>query len=186
MDRLQRASVLTELMTRLREYGSWCGETHVQKSVYFLQEVLGVESGFEYILYKHGPYSFDLAAELTSLRADFLLELEHRSTGYGPSLVPTQTSRDLRSRFPKTLAKYSPQIDFVAKAFGSKGVADLEKLATALYVTREAGSQADVQARAKRLSELKPHVSLSESITAVEQLDILWTAADSLNESVPS
>src|SRR6516225_7231574 len=131
MDRLQRAAVLTELMDQLRLNGSWCGETHVQKAVYFLQEVLGVPTRFDYILYKYGPYSFDLTEDLTALRADYLIEFDHKSPGYGPALVPTPTSTALRERFPKTLDKYRRQIDFIAEVFGSKGVADLEKLATA-------------------------------------------------------
>ena len=99
----RRAAILTELMDQLRANGSWCGETHVQKATYFLQEVLGVPTGFEYILYKHGPYSFDLTADLTALRADFLMEFNHRSPGYGPGLVPTPTTRSFASRYPRTL-----------------------------------------------------------------------------------
>ena len=137
MDRLQRAAILTEFMDQLRANGSWCGETHVQKGTYFLQEVLGVQTGFEYILYKHGPYSFDLTADLTALRADFLMEFNHRSPGYGPGLVPTPTIAELRSRYPKTLEAHGRQIKFIAATFGARGVAELERLATALYVTRE-------------------------------------------------
>ena len=42
-----------------------------QKAVYFLQEIFDVPTGIEYILYKHGPYSFDLTADLTALRPRF-------------------------------------------------------------------------------------------------------------------
>jgi uncharacterized protein YwgA len=164
-------------MVQLKKSGSWCGETHVQKATYFLQEVLGVETGFEYILYKHGPYSFDLAEELTSLRADYLMEFNHRSPGYGPSLVPTQTSAELRSRFPKTIASHTPQIKFIAKKFGSKGVTELEKLATALWVTRELGSDADDDDRAERINALKPHVSVADALDAVHEFDQIATEA---------
>jgi hypothetical protein len=180
MDRLQKAAVLTELMKQLRAYESWCGETHVQKATYFLQEVLGVQTGFEYILYKHGPYSFDLAEHLTSLRADFLMEFDHRSLGYGPSLVPTQTSAELRSRYPKTLARHAPRIEFIARAFGSKGVVELERLATALYVTRELGNGASAVERANRLHELKPHVSPPEALAAVREFDRIAAEAKPL------
>jgi uncharacterized protein YwgA len=180
MDQLQKAAVLTELMTQLRAQGSWCGHTHMQKTVYFLQEVLGIPTGFEYILYKHGPYSFDLAEELASLRGDYLMEFDHRSPGYGPSLVPTQTSAELRSRYPKTLARHAHQIAFIARAFGSKGVVDLERLATALYVTRELGGAADSTARASRLHELKPHVSLQDALVAVREFDRIAAEAKSL------
>ena len=106
MERLQKAAILTELADQLAQEGSWCGETHMQKATYFLQDVLGVPTGYEFILYKHGPYSFDLSEELTALRADYLIEFDHKSPGYGPGLVPTQTSRALRARYPVTLAKY--------------------------------------------------------------------------------
>ena len=171
MDRLQNAAILTELMVQLRANGSWCGETHVQKATYFLQEVLSVQTGFEYILYKHGPYSFDLAEDLTALRADCLVDGNHRSPGYGPALVPTQTSADLRSRYPKTLAKHTPQIKFIAKKFGSKGVSELEKLATALWVTRELGKEADDDDRAERIHALKPHVNPADALAAVQEFD---------------
>jgi len=180
MRSLQKASILTDLMVNLKKQGSWCGETHVQKATYFLQEVLGVETGFEYILYKHGPYSFDLAEELTSLRADYLIEFNHRSPGYGPSLVPTETSADLRSRFPKTIAKHTPQIKFIAKKFGTKGVSDLEKLATALWVTRELGSKADDNERAERIHTLKPHVCVADALEAVKEFDCIDAEASQL------
>ena len=171
MDRLQRAAILTELMDRLRAHGSWCGETHVQKAVYFLQEIFDVPTGIEYILYKHGPYSFDLTADLTALRADFLIELNHRSPGYGPGLVPTQTSIELRSRYPKTLASHRTHIDFIAKAFEARGVADLERLATALFVTREIGDAASLPKKASRIHELKPHVSEAEALAALLEFE---------------
>ena len=60
MDRLRRAALLTRLIQRLRDRGSWCGETHLQKASLLLQDLTGVPLGFDYILYKHGPFSFDL------------------------------------------------------------------------------------------------------------------------------
>jgi hypothetical protein len=184
MDRLQRAAILTELMDQLRANGSWCGETHVQKATYFLQEVLGVQTGFEYILYKHGPYSFDLSADLTALRADFLMEFNHRSPGYGPGLVPTQTSAELRARYPKTLGAHNQQIKFIATAFGARGVTDLEKLATALYVTRELGADADISKRANRIHELKQHVTAVEAILALKEFEQIVIEAKSLAPQV--
>jgi uncharacterized protein YwgA len=180
MERLQRAAILTELMDRLRANGSWCGETHVQKAVYFLQEILGVPTGFEYILYKHGPYSFDLTADLTALRADFLMELNHRSPGYGPCLVPTPTSLELRERYPRTLANHQAQVEFIANAFGERGVADLEKLATALFVTREMGETSDPLQRASRIHELKPHVSEAEALASLQEFERIARDAKSL------
>lgn len=171
LDRFQRAAILTELMEQLRAAGSWCGETHVQKAVYFLQEALKVPLGYRYIFYKYGPYSFDLIEDLIALRADYLIEWNHCSPGYGPSLIPTPWSDQLRQRYPKTLEKYRPAIQSVAQALGRKDVKELANLATALYVTRQAGVPSDVDSRARRLCELRPHVSLEEAQAAVEEVD---------------
>jgi hypothetical protein len=171
MDRLKRAVILTELMDRLRANGCWCGHAHMRYVVYFLQEVLGVPTGFEYYLHMHSPDSDDLMAELTRLRADFLMEFNHRSPGYGPGLVPTRTSAELRSRFPVTLSKYTDQIDFVARTLGNKEVLELGRLATALYVSRADGAPGDLEGRARRLAELKPLISFGQAMDAVREVD---------------
>jgi uncharacterized protein YwgA len=184
MERLQKAAILTELADRLRREGSWCGHTHMQKATYFLQDLLGVPTGFEFILYKHGPFSFELSEEMTALRADYLIEFDHKSPGYGPGLVPTQTSAELRSRYPVTLAKHAREIEFVARAFGTKGVTELEKLATALYVTREQAEAADIAKRANRLHELKPHVNLADASAAIQEYERIAMEAKSLASEV--
>jgi hypothetical protein len=46
MNRLQRAALLTTLADKLRDAGSWCGETHLQKAAYLLQTLLQVPLGF--------------------------------------------------------------------------------------------------------------------------------------------
>ncbi len=69
MNRLQRAAVLLTLLDALKQRGSWCGETHLQKSVYILQELFGVQLGFTFVLYRHGPYSFDLSQAVDRSRS---------------------------------------------------------------------------------------------------------------------
>jgi len=171
MNRLKQNALLSELADQLNRLGSWCGETHMQKATYFLQGLRKVPLGFDFILYKHGPFSFDLRDELTSMRADGFLELLAQGQ-YGPSLVPTKRSTELRQDYPKTLKKYEADIEFVCTALGKQNVAELEKLATALYVyfQHESSSQ---RARAKILHDLKSHISLSDSFDAVKQVDTL-------------
>ncbi len=173
MKRLNKAAIITQLTTKLRDSGSWCGETHIQKAMYLLQDLLNVPTEFTFVLYMHGPFSFDLRDELTSLRADGLLELKAQPTPYGPRFAPTQLSERLQEKFPKTLAKYGKAIKFVAKALGDKRVDELERIATALYVTKRRKSDGSVQSRAECLHRLKPHVSVSAAVKAVEKIDVL-------------
>src|SRR5947209_16392412 len=118
MNGMQRRAVLLRLIQRLHAHGSWCGETHVQKTTYFLQELLDVPLDLNVILYKHGPYSFDLSAELTALRADQMLDVVPRDPRYGPTLRETDVGRKLVVQYPKTIGRYDPAIEFVADKFG--------------------------------------------------------------------
>lgn len=170
MDRIKKAAIILRLIDKLREKGSWCGETHVQKTTYFLQELMRVPTEFTFILYKHGPFSFDLRDELTSLRADGLIELEPHWP-FGPRIVPTGQSEYIQETCSKTLAKYDDHISFVAKYLGGKGVADLERLATALYVTKHITTDTKNEERAEELTRLKSHIGLESAKTALEEVD---------------
>ena len=48
MNRMAKAALLMQLLNEMRQRGSWCGETHVQKSVYLLQELFGVPLEFQF------------------------------------------------------------------------------------------------------------------------------------------
>ena len=98
MNTEEKEAVLIALMTGLREQESWCGETHVQKAAYILQEGLKVPIGLDFVLYKHGPYSFDLHNLLGEMRADMLVTAQARSYPYGPTLEPTSNASHVETR----------------------------------------------------------------------------------------
>jgi len=170
MDRLKRAALITRLLQKLREKGSWCGETHVQKAAFFLQNLMRVPLGFDFILYKHGPFSFDLRDELTSMRADGLVRLVPQWP-YGPSILTTDLAKNIQDIYSKTLKQYESRITFVAEKLGGKGVAELERLATALYVTQEQDEISSSHERVKTLTTIKPHISTEQAAIAIEEID---------------
>jgi len=171
MKRMKRDAIVVLLIEKLRERGSWCGETHVQKATYFLQEMLHLKTAFEYILYKHGPFSFDLRDELTALRADDFVDLELKAPSNGASLVAGKNADSLKRQFPRTLERELPRINFVADRVGDKNVVELERLATALYVTRTSEGARSAKERAEEITQLKPHVSREDAVRAVEMID---------------
>lgn len=172
MKALQKAVVIAELVNRMKEYGSWCGETHVQKAVFLLQELLKVSTGFSFVLYKHGPFSFDLRDQITEWRVYELFRWQANEKPYGPSLRTTANADKLQERYPKTLRSYREQVNFIARAVGKRGVAELERLATALFITaRQPSSDADT--RSRRIHELKPHVPIPLALQAVHEIDDL-------------
>ena len=184
VNRVRRGALLTRLIDRLKEQENWCGETHLQKAVYILQTLAQVPLGYKFILYKHGPFSFDLRDELTALRADAIIALQPRGV-YGPSMENTEQAENVQKLFSKTLRRYENRLSFAAKAVGARGVMELEKLATALYVRikeKEEGLQLSVDNAARRLVELKGHIPVREAIKAVKEIDRLRDQAESMEE----
>src|ERR1044071_9771598 len=98
MEHLQRASLLVALNEQLRKAGSWAGETHMQKATYFLQEIMGVPLAFDFILYKHGPFSFELRDELTAMRAHGFVRLEPQYP-FGPTLMTAEKSELQKDKY---------------------------------------------------------------------------------------
>jgi uncharacterized protein YwgA len=172
MKRGQRFAMLLLLNSEMSRHGSWCGETHLQKGTFLLQELMEVGSEYEFILYKHGPFSFELRDDLAEMQADGLFNLVARHSGYGPSYVPTADADQFLERFPKTVGNLTDPARFVSEQLGSKGVADLERLATALYILKRNGS-ATAEDRAVELVHLKPHISVSDAIAATDEIDQL-------------
>jgi len=169
MKRLQREALILSLIENLLKKGSWCGETHIQKSTYFLQELLRVLLGFEFILYKYGPFSFDLSDELLSMQGNDIVRLMLRRP-YGPSVQPGPMGERIKSLYPKTLKKYEKEVVFVANELGGYGVGDLESIATALYVIRHrSGQKDDLHGKASYIREIKPHISSEQAISALQR-----------------
>ena len=161
--------MLVTLISALREKGSWCGETHIQKSSFLLKKLTGVPIDFDFILYKHCPYSFDLHDELSVMRAFGLLDLEVIYP-YGPRIANTDMGSALLERFPKKPAQYKSQIGFISAKLGDKGIIYLERLATAYFVTHN-HPESNQEDRAKNIVKLNPHIALEDAKLAVQDVD---------------
>ena len=168
MDNLIRWSILLELISELKNVGSWCGETHIQKSAFFLEEMLGVPLELGFIMYKYGPYSFELSDDLTALRAYNYIDLMPLEP-YGVTYSLKDEENKLKKFYEKDIEEYSEKIFSIAETFGNRTVVELEKLATAFFVYNNENIE-DAEEIAKRLNEIKPHVSIQDAEKAVEEM----------------
>lgn len=168
----RRNALVAALAWRLREHGSWSGETHLQKATYLLQHLAGVPLHYVFILYKHGPFSFQLRDALAAMRAHGILKLEMQPYPYGPSfVVPPDQKEGIEKHYPRALKKYGDKLDFVADWVGAFKASDLEQVTTALYASLECGTDASAAARINRVRALKPHVSNTAAAWAVAEID---------------
>ena len=116
------------------------------------------------------------------MRADQLLDREVQLPPYGPRFVVTERGRELEERFARTINRYRSSLDWVAEQLGDRGVMELERLATALWVTREMSEATEVGARAERLHQVKPHVPIHDAAEAVREIDAMLAAASTIAE----
>jgi hypothetical protein len=177
MERINNITILLQLIESLRQNGSWCGETHIQKATYSLQQLKGVPLNFNFVLYKHGPFSFDLRDELTAMRADGLIAFKIVNESYGPQLVITERGQAIKKAFAKNAKEHESSVQFIGSKLGDKGVVELEKLATALYVTKDMKIKKSDD-RARKIVELKPHINVPQAEKAVSDIDTLIKAAN--------
>ena len=164
------AALIGDLVRQLRDSGNWCGETHVQKAVYFLQTACRVPMGYSFVLYKHGPYSFDLRLDTARLLGRRMLKQEPSRPPYGPRLRATPIMSMHVDHYRDAIRRHSEEVTRVVQFVGRRGVAELERLSTALYVTVRQGKES-IASRAARIHELKPHVSVESAAEAVKELD---------------
>lgn len=171
----RQLALVVGLVDRMQEAGSWTGETHVQKCMYFLKQVAGVPVEYNYVLHKHGPYSFELHEDVLSMLIAQVLDVQRRPP-YGSSFRVGRFGRRLMDRFPKTLGAHDAPLGFVAEKLSEKGVVELERLATAAYVSAK-HTDWTVSKRAKEVRRLKPNISASAAKDAVRETDELMAEA---------
>jgi hypothetical protein len=165
-----RCSLVVELANRLRAKGSWCGETHLQKALYIIQDLSKSNFGYKFVIYKHGPYSFELNSELTAMRAMNILEFQFPKEGYGPRIAPTSFGERVYKSNEENIRAFFPIITFLTDWFAGSDVRYLEKVATAYYVTKKNPRDPAIE-RARKLNSLKPHVDIPAAEEAVRIVD---------------
>jgi hypothetical protein len=184
MNRLAQDALIARLARTLRAQDSWTGETHIQKAAYLLSDLGLVPFDFDFILYKHGPFSFELRDELGEMQADRYLVREAQEPPYGPRFSVTERGDELEGRFERTIERYGPRIDWIAEQLRGKGVAALERLATALWVSmRQPDPEATIDSRAVELQRIKHHVTEEKANAATRDIDEMIAAAAVLVEA---
>ena len=177
LKRAEQWALVAKLVDEMKEKGQWAGETHIQKALYFLKSMTKVPCMYDFVLYKHGPYSFDLHDDLGKMRAHLVLDIEARRP-YGPSFSLGQVGEKSIKRVEEAINRHVSQIDFVVEHLGSMDVRTLERYATALYVKSEKNDP-DIKSLGRAIVDRKPHISEEDAKSAVEWVNDLEDKAKS-------
>jgi hypothetical protein len=167
-DHYRQAAILAAFVEKVRLAGLACGETLLQKAAFVMKELFGVPLSDEFRIHYYGPFSFQLRERLASMEADDIVRVHPRELG---------VTYDLGDRFDQLRARYGtaihdaqPAIAFVTERLARLGVKQLEPLATALFVAREAAGKS-VEERVQRLREIKQHIDEASAHRAVTTVD---------------
>jgi uncharacterized protein len=145
-----------------RSKGGHMGRTALMKYMYLLQIVRGLPLNYRFTLYSYGPFDSDVLVDLSIAESleGVATELELYSGGYGYKIKPSSNAEWLKGRAEKFLSRYSKDIDWVIKKFGSFSSAELELVGTIVYVDRESGgAKKRLEQIARLVHEVKPHFS---------------------------
>lgn len=156
----------------LRDRRSWAGETHIQKTAFVAKILKAVPFESEFVLYKHGPFSFDMSTSLVHMRTRGLLSTTP-NPGYGPTFdVNEGLWHALDSSADNYFERYEADVASVCDVLASRNVASLERIATAVYLIQSMPDSTD-EDRANELTKVKPHIHIELARVAFEEVALI-------------
>ena len=171
-----RYALIVELADRLKDRCPQFGKTALQKMVYLLQEVYGVNCGYRFDLYTYGPFSSELLQDLDLVEGMEGVNVAPVISGMGGyQIVPGPRSQMLKKKAEEFLVseRVSNALDKLVDEFGGYWAKDLELRSTVLYVAKDLRrscglvSQTDL---ARTVKEIKPKFSDAEVQQAINEM----------------
>lgn len=155
---MKQTSVLVDTVRILREEGALTNRTHIHKLLFFAKHRYPRQVPFRFVLHYYGPYSFELDRRIRWATAIGALASEPSPAGM--KYCPGPDERAPGGRASPALRRYLTQL---ARQYGRMGVAELEKLATALWLVQK---RVPAEKVPEALARLKPHVPAEEAADA--------------------
>lgn len=160
--------LMAELALKLKDISPQFGKTVLQKIVYIMQEVYGVPSNYDYILYNYGPYSAELADDLSFLATMEGVKVEW-SNNLGYEISSAKRTEHFIKRGQNFLENYATEINKVIERFGNMSAKGLELRSTIIYISKE--DALDKDSLVSRVKEIKPFFSHEEIDQAYKELE---------------
>jgi hypothetical protein len=149
------------------------GKTHVQKLVYFLQELFGGDPEYEFTLYTYGPFSANLMGDLDVADGLEVIRLEYLPQAGAYNIVPGPQLEKAKARAGDYLARNRDAIQRSIQEFGDLRARELELRATIVFADRESARERSPLRRdqlVERVHAIKPHFSPRTVEQAVDEM----------------
>jgi len=172
-----RYGIIAELACRLKGASPQFGKTALQKSVYLLQALYGVDCGYDFSLYAYGPFCSDLLGDLDTTGTLGGVQVHALGWGLdGYQIEPGPRSDAIREKAKAFLGDATVQ-DALARLredFGHFLAKDLELRSTIVYADRDLGRNGDQPSRdelARTVQQIKPRFSPKSIDAAIAELE---------------
>src|SRR5215212_7308774 len=107
----QRLTGISKLAEAFAKEGQF-GKTALQKSVYLVQELYGLDLGYRFGLHTYGPFCSELLSDLDFAEALDLVEIKRNSEGDGFDILPKapatfqkRTNDEFRSKLDNSIKR---------------------------------------------------------------------------------
>jgi len=169
-----RYALIADLSQRLVGISPQFGKTALIKLVFLLQEVYGVDCGYDFELHSYGPFTSTLLNDLDLARGLGAVSVDQ--VGYGYQIKPAAQTDAVRDRATAFMTKprTTHALDSLIGLYGKLSARDLELRATIVFVERDMrrkGESATSEALRTCVGELKPKFSAEEIMRAIVELD---------------
>lgn len=144
------------------------GKSMMQQLIFLLQAIHRVDSGYDFMLYPHGPYSSSLESDLDMATALNVVKTNYDFSGCRYELSPGE--KPLRVGAAQDV---SGAIDIILNDFGSCTAKTLELRATTVYAARELRMQSEEvndNYVIEVVQQLKPHLERDQVVSAYCEL----------------
>lgn len=172
----KKYGIIAELAEKLKDNPIKLGRTALQKIVYLLQEVYGVDCGYEFEFYTYGPFCSEILNDLdtvASIRAVEVSTIKYSSGTQGYNITPSEKSQALRNKSKDFLEANQKNIIRLIDDFGNSKAEDLELYSTIVWVDRDLKSsklKVDSGIVASLVKELKPKFTEDVILKAIKYM----------------
>lgn len=163
----ERYALVSEIVRRFAESHRRLGKTALQKMVFLLQRLYGVDCGYSYTLYTYGPYCADVARDLDVVAAFGGAEVLYDWGINGYCIRPGAANAELRQGAVGFLDQIAYHLDRLILDFGRFNAKDLEARSTIVYLDQVGRSRDELVGL---VYQVKPHFSLAQIQGAVDEL----------------
>ncbi len=173
----EKYALITELAEQLKDRSPQFGKTVLQKMVYLLQELYGVNCGYTFDLYMYGPFSSGLLQDLDlveSMGGVSVVPVVFGTGGY--RILPGEHSESLKKKATDFLSdeKITSALNMLVEDFGNYQAKELELRSTIIYVSKDMRRSGNPVSRLDLLrivKEIKPKFTDAEVQQAIDEME---------------